>query len=298
MRELPWTPVVAYTAPAMRRLDTRDALAGVVALSALVLWMPGCSSSAESSGLGGPTKAAEESAPPMEPERLRVRVVADYPHDPGSYTQGLIWHDGTVFESSGGYGRSSVRSYELGQATPSSLIELEGRLFAEGLALVGDELHQLTWKDGQLFVYGIEPLEERDRRRYVGEGWGLAFDGSSVVSSDGTHVLRFRDPRDYRVLRRLEVLRRGLPQDRLNELEYVDGQLYANVYQTDEIVRIDPETGAVNAVIDASGLLTAEEARRAEVLNGIAYRPDTGTFLLTGKNWPKLFEVELVPAVP
>jgi glutaminyl-peptide cyclotransferase len=171
---------------------------------------------------------------------------------------------------------------------------LDSSFFGEGLALVDDRLIQLTWRSGIALVSDLESLEQEDMLRYPGEGWGLCFDGSALVMSDGSSILELRDPDSMELLRELTVWRGDRPVPRLNELECVGDDVYANVWQSDEIVRIDPATGRVTAVIDASGLLSPVEATRADVLNGIAYRPETETFLLTGKLWPHVFEVELV----
>ncbi|HVS16905.1 MAG TPA: glutaminyl-peptide cyclotransferase [Thermoanaerobaculia bacterium] len=232
-----------------------------------------------------------------EVEILRTRVLAVHPHDPRSYTQGLLWWNGRVYESRGRHGESGVFAYRLETGERLAEHALETELFGEGLARVGDELVQVTWQAGLAIVYD-ETLVELRRQRFRGEGWGLTFDGESLILSDGTHVLSFLDPRDLRVRRRLPVRLRGIPRDRLNELEWVDGAVWANVYETDEIVRVDPQTGDVTAVVDASGLLDRTQAPRAEVLNGIAHLGDRGSFLLTGKYWPSSFEVVFEPAAP
>ncbi|MEM1249862.1 MAG: glutaminyl-peptide cyclotransferase [Acidobacteriota bacterium] len=258
-------------------------------LACFLLALSGCAARGP-----GAEEAKSSSPRRVEPASLRVDVVERYPHDSTSYTQGLLWQAPFLYESSGGYGESRIRRTELGSVEALELLELDSEVFGEGLALVGEELFQLTWKEGLLYVYDREPLELREERRYPGIGWGLTFDGTHVVMSDGSHVLTFRDPETFKVERRLKVRRRGSVQADLNELEFVDGSIYANVYQTDEIVRIDAESGVVTAVIDASGLLTVAERRKAEVLNGIAYRAENETFLITGKYWPHLFEVRFV----
>jgi glutaminyl-peptide cyclotransferase len=234
------------------------------------------------------------------PERLRLRVVATYPHDGSCYTQGLVWSAGRLFESCGRYGASSLRRVALESGAIEVERALEPEYFGEGLAQVGDALIQITWREGVAFRYRLDTLAPLDRVRYRGEGWGLAYDGARLILSDGSHLLRFLDPVLLEETGRVLVRERGIIRDHLNELEWVNGSIYANVYETDQIVRIDPASGDVTAVIDAGGLLTPEQALRAEVLNGIAYRPESGTFLLTGKYWPLLFEVELevVPERP
>jgi glutaminyl-peptide cyclotransferase len=228
-------------------------------------------------------------------EQLRVRVVAKYPHARDAFTQGLLWHDGAMYESTGRYGRSSLRRVRLEDGEVLAERSLDPSLFGEGLALVDDRLVQLTWRSGVAVVSDLESLEQRDMLRYPGEGWGLCFDGTALVMSDGSSILDLRSPQTLELLSEMTVWRGDRPVRKLNELECVGDDLYANVWQSNEIMRIDAKTGRVTAVIDASGLLTASESMRADVLNGIAYKPDTDTFLLTGKLWPHVFEVDLVP---
>jgi glutaminyl-peptide cyclotransferase len=232
---------------------------------------------------------------PKAVERLTARVVAVHPHDPAAYTQGLLWHEGTVFESTGLYGSSSLRRWELATGRILARVDLPGDLFGEGLARVGDRLVQLTWREGRALVWDLRTLGRVSELAYLGEGWGLCFDGRRLAMSDGSAELIFRAPDTLAETGRVTVTLEGAPLAELNELECVGGEIYANVYGADRIVRIDPESGRVEALIDASRLLAGEERARAEVLNGIAFRPETRTFLLTGKLWPKLFEVELDP---
>lgn len=255
-------------------------------------------------GLGGGGKepapasppAAQPAAPPVPGARLRVEVVATYPHDPRAYTQGLLEKDGALYESTGLYGASSVRRVELASGKVQAETRLSAGLFGEGLALVGGNLVQLTWQEGKALLWDAATFRTLGELRYEGEGWGLCFDGRRLVMSDGSDLLTFRDPETFAELGRVQVKREGVPVDRLNELECVGGEIYANRWQLEEIVRLDPGSGQVTATIDAAGLLRGEERARVDVLNGIAYRALTGTFLLTGKFWPKLFEVKFVPA--
>lgn len=231
-----------------------------------------------------------------EPEQLRVRVVRSYPHARDAFTQGLVWHEGVMYESTGQYGRSSLRRVDLESGEVRERRDLPPQIFAEGLALAGDRLFQISWMEGEARVWSMPALEPVRTFEYEGEGWGLCFDGTQLVMSDGSDRLFFRDPETFEVRRSVRVRERGAPLDQLNELECVDGVVWANVWQTDRIVRIDPRNGRVTAVVDASGLLERDERRGADVLNGIAWIPERERFVITGKLWPRMFEVEMVPA--
>jgi glutamine cyclotransferase len=226
-------------------------------------------------------------------EHLTVRVQAVWPHDPASFTQGLVWDGHDLLESIGQYGASALLRVELETGRALRRVDLDPKVFGEGLARAGDRLVQLTWREGRAFSYRASDFSPLAESRYEGEGWGLAFDGAHLWMSDGSDTLTVRDQMTLAVLERRKVTIDGRPRDYLNELEWVDGKLYANVWQSDDIVRIDPTTGRVEAVIDAAGLLTAEERAHTDVLNGIAYDPARRVFFLTGKLWPKLFEVTL-----
>lgn len=230
------------------------------------------------------------------PERLRVRVVRSYPHARDAFTQGLLWHDGHLFESTGLRGRSSLRKVDLETGEVLARHANASSLFAEGLARVGDELYQLSWTEGEARVWTIDDFREVRTFEYDGEGWGLCYDGEHLVMSDGSDRLYFRDPQTFRVVRRVRVREEGEPVDQLNELECVDGAVWANVWQTDRIVRIDPRDGRVSGTVDARALLTEDEAEGVDVLNGIAWIPEREHFVITGKLWPRLFEVDFVPA--
>ncbi len=248
-------------------------------------------------GSSGSVMEGTGAQPSGVPERWRIEVLGRRPHDVEAYTQGLLWREGVIYESTGSYGRSSLRAWRWSDGEELARVDLDQRLFGEGLALIpgaGERLVQLTWRRGEALVWSLDPLREQGRVRYAGEGWGLAYDGSDLIMSDGTPVLTLRDPRTLEVRRRLRVTRQGMPLPDLNELELVDDLLFANLYGSDEIAVIELGSGSVVAVIDASGLLTEEEAAAADVLNGIAWRPGAGTFLLTGKNWPWVFEVRIV----
>lgn len=226
-----------------------------------------------------------------EVEQLRVRVLGSFPHDATAYTQGLLRHGGFLYESTGHYGESRLRRVD--RSSGEVLLEraLPDSLFGEGLARVHDRLIQLTWRAGRAVIYDSETFDEVGEWTYEGEGWGLCFDGAQLWMSDGTDRLKRRDPTSFATLGEINVTLEGGSVGQLNELECAEGWIYANVYQTDRVLRIDPRSGSVSAVIDASGLLTAAEGAAAEVLNGIAYDEANETFYLTGKFWPRLFEV-------
>ncbi len=229
-------------------------------------------------------------------ERLVVKVVAEYPHDRGAFTQGLVWDGDVLLESTGNFGQSTVRRVDPETGNILALHDLHPRLFGEGLALVDGRLIQLTYHAGRSLVYDAESLLPMEEFVYEGEGWGLAWDGRRLVMSNGTSRLTFRDPLSFAPLGTLDVTLDGKPLSNLNELEVVDGRYYANVWQQDFIVRIEPETGKVTATIDASALLSPMERSAVDVLNGIAYDPRTQTFWITGKYWPSLFQVTFEPA--
>jgi glutamine cyclotransferase len=232
-----------------------------------------------------------DGADPGRVERLRVRVVERHPHQRDAFTQGLVWDDGALYESTGVVGHSSLRLVELETGEVLRRREDDASVFAEGLAVVGDLLYQITWRDRRALVFRRGDFSPVREHSYEGEGWGLCHDGTSLVMSDGSDRLAFRDPATFDVRRTVRVTLEGKPVAQLNELECVAGAVWANVWQTDGIVRIDPRDGRVTAVVDASGLLTAEERAGADVLNGIAWMPEKGHFLITGKYWPWLFEV-------
>ncbi len=239
--------------------------------------------------------AAAAASAPDAPERLKVRVLSTRPHDPDAFTQGLVLDGTTMFESTGLNGKSSLREVDPQTGKVKRRVDVPSEYFAEGLALADGRLIQLTWKEEKAFVYDRADFRRSGEFRYDGEGWGLCSDGARLVMSDGSDRLTFRDPKTFAVQSIVNVSLAGKPATELNELECVDGAVYANVWQTDDILRIDPKDGRVTAVIDASGLLTSEERQKTDVLNGIAWSPATKSFLITGKLWPKMFEVQFVP---
>lgn len=240
------------------------------------------------------TPTSASTVRPQTVERLQVEVLQRRPHDPSASTQGLVLHEGRLYEGTGEYGESTLREVDPGTGEVLRSIDLDDRYFGEGIAIVDDRIIQLTWQEETAFVYRLSDFRQLTTFEYDTEGWGLCDDGTRLVMSDGTDQLYFRDRETFALLGQVGVTNDGEPVDRLNELECVDGQVYANVWRTTEIVRIDATTGAVTAVVDASNLLTEAEAEGAGILNGIAHNPTIDTFLLTGKNWPALFEVQFV----
>ena len=277
-------PRSAAAARARRSSGRRLRLAGAgLALAALAA--AGWAFRAAESGV----PAAAQSAAVLR--SLAVKVHRAFPHDTSAYTQGLLWWDGKLYESTGQYGTSDLRRLDPATGAVEQRIDIEPAYFGEGLARVGDRLIMLTWKAQRAFVFGLERFDRRRTFRYRGDGWGLCHDGRRLVMSNGSSRLTFRDPRTFEPIGDVAVTLRGLPLMQLNELECVGDAVYANVYQTDFLVRIDPSSGRVTHQIDASGLLTPAEARRADVLNGIAFDPEAERFYITGKLWPTMFEV-------
>ena len=227
--------------------------------------------------------------------RYGYQIVRSHPHDPAAFTQGLTIADGQLYEGTGLHGQSSLRRVDLSTGAALQQIALDGRYFGEGVAVVGDRIVQLTYQTGVGFVYDRKTFAKQKEFTYSGEGWGLTYDGQRLIMSDGSDTLRFWDPDTLAEVGRLRVRDGDRAIDRINEMEYVDGAIYANIWQEDRIARIDPKTGVVNAWIDMSNLLTAtERSRGVDVLNGIAHDPKTGHFLITGKLWPWVFEVRFV----
>ena len=216
------------------------------------------------------------------------------PHDVASYTQGLFFHDGALYESAGQYGESSFRKVDLKTGRVLQRMTFEGRYFAEGSCVLNGRLYVLTWQEKECFVYDIKTWNRLGTLRYLGEGWGLTTDGKSLIMSDGTSTITFRNPDSFAVERSVTVTLRGQNVRYLNELEYIKGEIWANVYGTDQIVRIDPATGAVRAVINLRGILPQNLRKpRTDVLNGIAYDPRDGAVYVTGKYWPKMYRITL-----
>lgn len=222
-----------------------------------------------------------------------VEVVKEYPHDSGAYTQGLFFQDGQLYESTGQYGSSSFRKIDLATGKALEKVDFNRKYFVEGSVILGDELFILTWESRVAFIYDAATLSYKSSYSYPREGWGLTTDGEQLIASDGSSRLYFMDNR-FKVLRTVDVTLDGRPLRYLNELEYVDGKIWANVYTTDMIVIIDPSDGKVTATVDCTGLLPKElRDRNTDVLNGIAYDAGNRKLYLTGKNWKRMYEVRL-----
>jgi glutamine cyclotransferase len=223
-------------------------------------------------------------------------VVNEYPHDPQAFTQGLVFEDGCLYESTGLYGSSSLRQVALETGEILQIVELPPEYFGEGIAIYdGNKIAQLTWRSRVGFIYDKADFKLLDQFTYATEGWGLTYDGSRLIMSDGTSTLHYLDPETLEEVSTVEVIDTDDPVERLNELEYIKGEIYANVFTTDMVAVIDPTTGRVTAWIDLQGLLGPEQAEEADVLNGIAYDAGADRLFVTGKLWPSLFELELVP---
>ncbi len=237
------------------------------------------------------SSVSESVAPPI----YTYVIVNTYVHDPNAFTQGLVFEDGIFFEGTGQYGASNIR--KVAPATGAVLAQksIASHFFGEGIAVFGDRLYQLTWKAGVCFVYDKNTFALQTQFAYPTEGWGLTHDGKKLVMSDGTNTIYFRDPDTFEETGRIEVADSAGPVHYLNELEYIKGQIFANIWQTDRIARIDPKSGMVTGWIDLTGILspTDRSSHRVDVLNGIAYDALTDRIFVTGKWWPKLFEIKL-----
>ena len=227
-------------------------------------------------------------------KEYKLDVVAEYPHDTDSYTQGLFFHNGEMYETTGLHGKSTLRKVDIQTGRPVKKLDFDKKYFLEGSVVFGDNLYVLTWESRIAFIYDANTLEYKSSWRYPREGWGITTDGKKLIASDGSANLYFMDE-EFKVDRKVTVTLNERPIRWLNELEYIDGKIWANVYTTDEIVIIDPKSGKVEGVIDCRGLLP-DKLRRPEtdVLNGIAINPQDGKIYLTGKNWPKLYEIIIV----
>ncbi len=287
---------------------------GLACLSVWGLLLSGCGgnnasgANADASASASPTPTASASAavPQASPSATpsadaatptdTYQVVKTYPHDREAFTQGLLVKDGVLYESTGLNGRSSLRKDDLATGKVEKKVDVASTYFAEGLAEWKGKLYQLTWQAHKGFIYDMATFQKTGTFGYTGEGWGLTHDDTNLILSDGTSKIRFLDPQTFAVRRTITVSDRGTAIDQLNELEYIKGEIWANVWQTDYIVRIDPQTGAIKGWIDMTGILPTEDRdTTTDVLNGIAYDAAKDRILVTGKLWPKIFEIKIVP---
>jgi len=266
-------------APPLRRRQH-----GSVGLAVSILTLAGCT-----------LQTPPTQPPPPPPAHYTYRVIHTYPHDPAAFTQGLVFHQGALFEGTGLVGESTLRKVELESGAVLQRLSLPPEQFGEGIAINGDRILQLTLSSGTGYVYDLTSFRLLATFSYPGEGWGLTHDGTRLILSDGTSSLRFLDPESLTEIGQLQVTDRGQPVGGLNELEFVEGELFANLWPTDRVARLSLETGQVVGWIDFAGLLPAESrVPGVDVLNGIAYDAERGRLFVTGKRWPALFEIELV----
>jgi glutamine cyclotransferase len=228
-------------------------------------------------------------------KKYTYRVLHSYPHDAAAYTQGLFFKNGTLYESTGQYGTSELRIVDLESGTVNKRAPLEQRYFAEGATILGNLIYQLTWREGICFVYDAKTLAPLYQLRYSGEGWGLTDNSKLLIMSDGSSTIRFLEPQTLREVRRINVHNERGNVALLNELELIDAELWANVYTTNQILRIDTATGKVLGTIDMTGILPVMlRTKNTDVLNGIAYDAKRKRIFVTGKNWSRLFEIEVI----
>lgn len=233
-----------------------------------------------------------------EVTRFDIEIVRSYPHDSTAFTQGLIIHHDTLYESTGLYGHSSLRQVNLETGDVNRLLKLPLNVFGEGIAYFDKRLIQLTWREKKAFVYDADTFELLKTFSYQGDGWGLCSDAECLYMSNGSDIITVRDPHTFDMMHRYVVKDHAKQYDSLNDLQCVGDSIYANRYRRDEIIRFNKRTGAVTGIINVGSLLTKEERRKLSsdsVLNGIAYSAERETFFLTGKNWPRLFEVRFIP---
>jgi len=248
--------------------------------------------------LFGSNRSSKEETKTVEPDtraqRISYEVVNSYPHDPTSFTQGLLWHDGGFYESTGQYGQSKLRQLEFPSGKVLKEVRLSPELFGEGLALVDSRLIQLTWQSQRGFVYDLNTFKLEREFSYSTEGWGLTYDGKNLILSDGSSDLFYFDPQTFKTIRKMAVRMNGQPIEELNELEFIDGEIWSNVWQQDLILQIDPSSGTVKSFLDLKGILAPSDKTGVEnVLNGIAYDQASKRIFVTGKLWPRIFEIKI-----
>lgn len=240
------------------------------------------------------TTVAESTPAPTRTPVYTADVVQEWPHDSQAFTQGLVWRDGRLFEGTGQYGGSSIREVDVRTGRVLRKRDVDKKYFGEGIVLMGDVLYQITWQENVAFMYDVKTFAPKGQLTYEGEGWGLTTDGTSIIMSNGSSALAYRDPKTFAVQKALVVTDNGRPVSKLNELEWVKDEIWANVWESDQIARIDPTTGHVKGWIDLAGLLPQRDRTgKEDVLNGIAYDPKEDRLFVTGKLWPKLYEIRL-----
>ncbi|MGV6819896.1 MAG: glutaminyl-peptide cyclotransferase [Parvularcula sp.] len=244
-----------------------------------------------------PAPASSPAPSPTQPVVWGYQVVGTFPHGEQYFTQGLFIHDGVLYESTGKHGESALIRHDFPGAASAANVKLPATVFGEGSVAVGDRIISLTWRDGIGFIYDLKSLEKLGEFDLPGEGWGITFDGERLIVSDGTDRLRFLDPDSFEEIGHVSVRFGDRVLTQLNELEYIDGEVWANIWQTDLIVRIDPATGQAKGFINLQGLYTDNQDPRDNVLNGIAWDPDARRLFVTGKRWPKIYEIR-VPMTP
>lgn len=236
--------------------------------------------------------------PVKAPKTYKWKVINTFPHDPKAYTQGLVYQDGIMYEGTGQYGESTLRKIDIATGKALSILGIDSQLFGEGITIYKDKIYQITWRSRKGFIYDLNTFSLQSTFTYNTEGWGITTIGDKLIMSDGSNKLYHIAPSTFNVIKEVEVYDHRGAVSRLNELEYIDGLVWANVWMTDRIVAIDPETGAVVGEMNLENLLPARDKVRLDdtddVLNGIAYNPEKKTFYLTGKKWPKMFEVEVL----
>ena len=275
--------ILGVSLHAIRHLATRNTGLAFLVLFG-ILAVAACASQAP--------RTPELTETPTSPIHYGFQVVNTYPHDQDAFTQGLVYQEGLLYESTGLRGHSTLREVDLATGDVIQSLALDSELFGEGVTLFDGRIFQLTLTSGIGFIYDPDTFSKLGEFSYTPEGWGLTHDGRQLIMSDGSAELRFLDAETLEGTGRIEVTDRGQPVRWLNELEYVEGEIYANIWQSDLIARISPESGEVLGWIDLSDLLTGED--QAGILNGIAYDSRTRRLFVTGKNWPKLFEIALV----
>lgn len=244
---------------------------------------------------GGKRPKTNNSAVKVAPQMVDIEVVKSFDHQQSAYTQGLQFEDGVMWEGTGEYGSSRLQYTDMATGRVTVVATLPDNHFGEGITLLGDRIYQLTWQNGIMYIYDRKTLKKVDTKRYKGEGWGLTTDGQWLYMSDGTPDIRVLDPVTLEVKRRISVVCNGASLPYLNELEWIDGKIWANVYTLNQIVIINPENGIVEKVVNLEGLLPESEyTPTTDVLNGIAYDKESGRIFVTGKNWSKLFEIRLL----